>query len=79
MEHIEYTWSELNDEDITFTFNDVKLTSIAGPEEINGSENFWSPARGDDGKDYDLTWNVNRSNGLEFFVLLEATVAEHSK
>ncbi|GHV75650.1 hypothetical protein AGMMS49942_04710 [Spirochaetia bacterium] len=79
MEHIEYTWNELNDEAVYFTVNGVKLTSLSGPEDIKGSEKFWSPARGDDGKDYDLTWESNKSYDIESFILLDASVAEHSK
>jgi hypothetical protein len=79
MENIEYTWNELNDEGVSFTFNNIKLTSLAGPEEIDGSGKYWSPARGDDGKDYDLTWKINSSCGIDSFTLMESTEAEYNK
>jgi hypothetical protein len=77
-EKVEYTWSELNDEAVSFTFNGVKLTSLAGPDEGENGK-YWSPARGDDGKDYDLTWKSNKSYDIESFILLDASVSEHSE
>jgi hypothetical protein len=68
---IEYTWNELENENLRFTVNGKKLASLAGPEKISGSDLFWSPAFDEGGKPFDLYWKQSGAfDNAEFFTLV---------
>jgi len=53
---IEYTFNELENEAVRFSFNGKSLVSMGGPEETGRPGVFWSPAIDSNGINYDLFW-----------------------
>lgn len=72
---IEYTWNELENENLRFTHNGIRLLSASGPEPA-GDGLFCNHAFDDDGNPYDLTWRRSGLGGDEFFVLIDVKPAD---
>lgn len=65
---IEYTWNELENEKIRIAINGKKLISLSGPEKIDNTDLYWTPALDEDGNPYDLYWEQSESFcDAEFF------------
>jgi hypothetical protein len=71
---IEYTWGELEKENVCFTVDGKKLISMGGPDFSGKKEGlYWSPASDEDGKLYDVYWEYSGTFGdAEFFTLVSA-------
>ena len=76
MEKIEYTFNELETENVYFTFDGKTLFSMGAPEETRKPGLLWSPAISDDGTPYDLYWTRSGNfGGCEFFTLQSGEIA----
>jgi hypothetical protein len=75
MKKIEYTWNELENENIRFQIDGIALRSAGGPDEISGGA-FWSPAFDESKRPYDLMWVRSGSFGdADFFTLTTYAIA----
>jgi hypothetical protein len=74
---IEYTWNELEKENLSFMISGKKLTSLAGPEKADVGDLYWSPAFDEAGKPFDLYWKHSGCFGdADFFTLAHFTPSD---
>lgn len=74
---IEYTWNELENENVSFITSGKKLTSLAGPEKNDNSVFYWSPAIDETGTPFDLHWKQSGSfGGYDFFSLVDSSPSD---
>jgi hypothetical protein len=69
---LEYTWNELENENVCFTVNGKKLISMGGPD-FSGKKDglYWSPAADENRNLYDVYWKHSGNFGnSEFFTLV---------
>ncbi|WP_461255791.1 hypothetical protein [Treponema sp. R80B11-R83G3] len=75
--NIEYTFNELENENVYFPFDGKTLFSMGAPEETKKPGIFWSPAITEDGTPFDLYWERSgRWGSSEFFTLQNGEAAD---
>jgi hypothetical protein len=64
----EYTWNELNDEDIEISMGGHKYRALSGPEEAMGDQ-WWAPGFDETGKAWDMYFERTGFGETESFRL----------